>query len=57
MVELLKTLELGNRATGFRMVTHFYGIVGFVRFLEGFYLIIITKKSPVAYDGYILFLD
>jgi hypothetical protein len=49
MVELLKTLEMGNRATGFRMVTHFYGIVGFVRFLEGYYLIIIKRKSPVAY--------
>lgn len=49
MIELLKTLEMGNRSTGFRMVTHFFGIVGFVRFLEGFYLIIITRKSPVAY--------
>ncbi len=49
MYELLNTLELGNRSTGFRLVTHFYGIVGFIRFLEGYYLIIITKKSPVAY--------
>ena len=48
MRELLKTLEIGNRSTGFRLVTHFYGLVGFFRFLEGYYLIIIIRKSPVA---------
>ncbi len=29
-----------------------YGIVGFIKFLEGYYMILITKQSPVAVLGY-----
>jgi hypothetical protein len=36
---------------GVTKVADVYGLVGFVRFLEGYYLIAITKRGPVAYIG------
>ncbi|KAK7808522.1 hypothetical protein U0070_003159 [Myodes glareolus] len=56
--ELLGRLDLGNRTkTGqkgssglFRAVSAF-GIVGFVRFLEGYYIVLITKRRKMADIG------
>ncbi|KAF9193375.1 phosphatidylinositol-3,5-bisphosphate 5-phosphatase [Haplosporangium sp. Z 767] len=49
---LLEMIANGNKATGgMREIAKFYGIVGFVRFTEGYYLTLITKRSPVALIG------
>ncbi|XP_045150542.1 polyphosphoinositide phosphatase [Echinops telfairi] len=56
--ELLGRLDLGNRtkmgqkgSSGlFRAVTAF-GVVGFVRFLEGYYIVLITKRRKMADIG------
>ncbi|XP_075238567.1 polyphosphoinositide phosphatase FIG4 isoform X2 [Lycorma delicatula] len=50
--ELVQTLDPGGRSRGFtsRAVSAF-GIVGFVRFLEGYYLIVVTKRRRVAVIG------
>ncbi|XP_057617468.1 polyphosphoinositide phosphatase isoform X1 [Chionomys nivalis] len=56
--ELLGRLDLGNRTkTGqkgssglFRAVSAF-GVVGFVRFLEGYYIVLITKRRKMADIG------
>ncbi|KAF9965930.1 phosphatidylinositol-3,5-bisphosphate 5-phosphatase [Mortierella alpina] len=58
--DLLGMIVNGNKATGgMREVTKFYGIVGFVRFTEGYYMTLITKRSPVALIGghYIFHID
>ncbi|KAF9578141.1 phosphatidylinositol-3,5-bisphosphate 5-phosphatase, partial [Lunasporangiospora selenospora] len=58
--DLLEMIAQGNRATGgMREVTKFYGIVGFVRFTEGYYLVVVTKRSPVALIGghYVFHID
>ncbi|KAG0298930.1 phosphatidylinositol-3,5-bisphosphate 5-phosphatase [Linnemannia gamsii] len=58
--DLLETIATGNRSTGgMREVAKFYGIVGFVRFTEGYYITLITKRSPVALIGghYIFHID
>ena len=41
------------------VVKEFYGIFGFVSFTEGYYMILITKKSPVSLLGgnYIYHID
>ncbi|KAG0262163.1 phosphatidylinositol-3,5-bisphosphate 5-phosphatase [Mortierella polycephala] len=57
---LLEMISNGNKATGgMREIAKFYGIVGFVRFTEGYYLTLITKRSPVALIGghYIFHID
>ncbi|KAF9910525.1 phosphatidylinositol-3,5-bisphosphate 5-phosphatase [Linnemannia zychae] len=58
--DLLEMIANGNRSTGgMREITKFYGIVGFVRFTEGYYITLITKRSPVALIGghYIFHID
>ncbi|KAG0044295.1 phosphatidylinositol-3,5-bisphosphate 5-phosphatase [Gryganskiella cystojenkinii] len=58
--DLLDMIANGNKATGgMREITKFYGIVGFVRFTEGYYMSLITKRSPVALIGghYIFHID
>ncbi|KAJ3004687.1 phosphatidylinositol-3,5-bisphosphate 5-phosphatase [Thoreauomyces humboldtii] len=58
--ELLTMIENGNKSSGgLHKVASFFGIVGFTRFLEGFYLILITKRSVVALIGghYIYHID
>ncbi|KAF8945512.1 phosphatidylinositol-3,5-bisphosphate 5-phosphatase [Haplosporangium gracile] len=58
--DLLEMIATGNRSTGgMREITKFYGIVGFVRFTEGYYITLITKRSPVALIGghYIFHID
>ncbi|KAG0210659.1 phosphatidylinositol-3,5-bisphosphate 5-phosphatase [Mortierella sp. GBA30] len=58
--DLLGMIANGNKATGgMREITKFYGIVGFVRFTEGYYMTLITKRSPVALIGghYVFHID
>ncbi len=38
--------------TGILRTYNAYGIVGFIKFLEGYYMILITKHVPVAVLGY-----
>ncbi|KAI9193603.1 Sac phosphatase domain-containing protein [Polychytrium aggregatum] len=50
--ELLTMIEEGNKVSGgLHRVSSFFGIVGFVKFLEGYYIILITKRSAVALLG------
>ncbi|CDZ98337.1 Putative phosphoinositide phosphatase [Phaffia rhodozyma] len=50
--ELLRMIEEGNKGTGgMEKVMIFYGLVGFVKFTQGWYLILITKRSVVALVG------
>ncbi|XP_063079135.1 polyphosphoinositide phosphatase [Engraulis encrasicolus] len=56
--ELLGRLDLGNRtkmgqkgSSGLSRAVSAFGIVGFVRFLEGYYLVLITKRRKVADIG------
>uniref|UniRef100_S4RN11 FIG4 phosphoinositide 5-phosphatase n=1 Tax=Petromyzon marinus TaxID=7757 RepID=S4RN11_PETMA len=60
--DLLSRLDLGNRARsgargpllglpGLSRATTAHGIVGFVRFLEGYYMVLITKRRKVADIG------
>ncbi|RKO96717.1 hypothetical protein CXG81DRAFT_9606, partial [Caulochytrium protostelioides] len=52
VAELLAMVEDGNRNVGgLKKVMGFHGLFGFVRFLEGWYMILITKRSPVALLG------
>ena len=38
--------------TGIMRVYHAYALVGFIKFLEGYYMVLITKQIPVAILGY-----
>ncbi|XP_067883373.1 polyphosphoinositide phosphatase isoform X2 [Heterodontus francisci] len=56
--ELLNRLDMGNRTkmgqkglSGLSRAVSSYGIVGFVRFLEGYYIVLITKRRKVADIG------
>ncbi|KAL2082219.1 hypothetical protein ACEWY4_022037 [Coilia grayii] len=56
--ELLGRLDLGNRtkmgqkgSSGLSRAVSACGIVGFVRFLEGYYLVLITKRRKMADIG------
>lgn len=59
ITNLLTTIDSGNRpatkqkqqSTGLTKKLSAYGIVGFVKFLEGYYMILITKRSKVALLG------
>ncbi|XP_053397706.1 polyphosphoinositide phosphatase-like isoform X2 [Mercenaria mercenaria] len=59
IMNLLTTIESGNRtttkqkqqSTGLTRSVSAYGIVGFVKFLEGYYMVLITKRSKVALIG------
>ncbi|KND03050.1 phosphatidylinositol-3,5-bisphosphate 5-phosphatase [Spizellomyces punctatus DAOM BR117] len=60
VMDLLGMIENGNKNSGgLHKVASFFGIVGFVRFLEGYYIILITKRSAVALIGghYIYHID
>ncbi|KAI9598359.1 SacI homology domain-containing protein [Syncephalis fuscata] len=49
---LLATIQVGNKATGgMHKVMDFYGVIGFVRFTEGYYMVLITRRRPVATLG------
>jgi hypothetical protein len=50
--ELLDMINKGNKAQGgLTKVCDAFGILGFVRFLQGYYLVIITKRRPIALVG------
>uniref|UniRef100_A0AAQ4P4W6 SAC domain-containing protein n=1 Tax=Gasterosteus aculeatus aculeatus TaxID=481459 RepID=A0AAQ4P4W6_GASAC len=56
--ELLGRLDLGNRtkigqkgSSGLSRSLSAFGIVGFVRFLEGYYIVLITKRRKMADIG------
>uniref|UniRef100_UPI00398E66EA polyphosphoinositide phosphatase n=1 Tax=Pristiophorus japonicus TaxID=55135 RepID=UPI00398E66EA len=56
--ELLSRLDIGNRTkmaqkglSGLSRTVSAFGIVGFVRFLEGYYIVLITKRRKVADIG------
>ena len=50
--ELLLMISNGNKTNGgLKKVMDFCGIFGFVKFLEGFYMILITETSAVALIG------
>ncbi|KAJ3265534.1 phosphatidylinositol-3,5-bisphosphate 5-phosphatase [Chytriomyces hyalinus] len=52
MLDVLAMIESGNAATGgMKRVASCFGIVGFVSFLEGHYMILVTKRSAVALIG------
>ncbi|KAL1538068.1 phosphoinositide phosphatase SAC2-like [Salvia divinorum] len=47
--ELLQTIADGNKSTGgLKFVTICYGIVGFIKFLGPYYMIIITKRKKIG---------
>lgn len=54
--DLVNMIESGNRHRGagnsFSKVISAFGIVGFIRFLEGYYVILITKRRRVAVVGH-----
>ncbi|KAI8892705.1 SacI homology domain-containing protein [Globomyces pollinis-pini] len=60
MKDLLAMISNGNKSIGgLRKVIDFWGIFGFISFLEGYYMMLITKKSTVALIGghYIYHID
>lgn len=57
--DLLKMIEYGNISRqgqkyvgGLNRIVSSFGIVGFVKFMEGYYLILITKRRRVALIGH-----
>jgi len=57
--ELLTMIDVGNRSkvgqkmgSGFNKTISSYGIIGFVRFLEGYYMILITSRLKAAMLGH-----
>ncbi|CAG8608140.1 3388_t:CDS:2, partial [Funneliformis caledonium] len=60
ITDILTVLEEGNRVSGgLNKVVMAYGIVGFIKFNEGYYISLITKRSAVALIGghYIYHID
>ncbi|CAG8437927.1 7513_t:CDS:10 [Diversispora eburnea] len=58
--DILTILEEGNRLSGgLKTIITAFGIVGFIRFTEGYYISLITKRSAVALIGghYIYHID
>lgn len=52
MNELLETIREGNRSTGgLKEVGRFFGLIGFVRFTAGYYMVLISRRSAVALIG------
>ncbi|CUA69205.1 Polyphosphoinositide phosphatase [Rhizoctonia solani] len=52
ITEVLRMLEDGNKVSGgLNKVQEFHGIVGFVRFTAGWYIVLITKRSVRALMG------
>ena len=53
--EMLARIEAGNRqgkVSGLNKTFSAYGLVGFVKFLEGYYIILIKKRRTVAQIGH-----
>jgi len=52
MVKLLEMVNEGNKSTGgLKKVATADGLLGFMRFLEGYYMVLVTSKSHVASIG------
>ncbi len=52
MNQLLNAIDDGNRATGgLKHKTSTWGILGFIRFTEAYYMVLITKRRHVALLG------
>ncbi|XP_053612793.1 polyphosphoinositide phosphatase [Plodia interpunctella] len=52
--QLLNMIGFGNRSGrtgGFNKLVSAFGIVGFIRFLEGYYIILVTKRRKIAMIG------
>ncbi|KAF2721557.1 hypothetical protein K431DRAFT_320241 [Polychaeton citri CBS 116435] len=50
--EILTTIDDGNKATGgLKLKCKFWGLLGFIRFTEAYYMLIVTKGSRVAIVG------
>ncbi|XP_019423515.1 PREDICTED: phosphoinositide phosphatase SAC2-like isoform X2 [Lupinus angustifolius] len=48
-IELLNRIREGNKSTGgLKCVTTCYGIIGFVKFLEPYYMMLITKRRKIG---------
>ena len=46
MNEVLASIDEGNKATGgLRMKCNFWGLLGFIRFTESYYMLIITQRK------------
>ena len=57
--ELLTMIDVGNRSkigqkmgSGLTKTVSAFGLAGFVRFLEGYYIILITKRRKVGVIGH-----
>ncbi len=52
MNQLLNTIDDGNRSSGgLKLRCSTWGLLGFIRFTGAYYMLIITKRSPVAMIG------
>lgn len=52
MNDVLNTIDQGNKTTnGLRLKYSFWGLLGFIRFTEAYYMLIITKRRQVAMVG------
>ena len=52
MNEILTGIDEGNKATGgLRLKSNFWGLLGFIRFTEAYYMLIITKRQQAAMIG------
>jgi hypothetical protein len=50
--DVLTAIDQGNKATnGLRRKYSFWGILGFIRFTEAYYMLLITKRKQVAMIG------
>jgi len=50
--KILRAVDDGNKTTGgLQKVLTAWGIIGFIRFTAGYYMSVITKRSPVALLG------
>ncbi|WJX86631.1 suppressor of actin mutation [Trifolium repens] len=48
-IDILTRINEGNKSTGgLRFVTTCYGIIGFVKFLEPYYMLLITKRRKIG---------
>lgn len=52
MDQLLSTIDDGNRSSGgMKLKANTWGLLGFIRFTDAFYMVMITKKQQVAMIG------
>lgn len=52
MNQLLNTVDDGNRASGgMKLRVNSWGLLGFIRFTEAYYMLLITRKQQVAVIG------